>query len=238
MAPLAKTMALCCVVLAASTTILAAPDSTAAVPRRVYDRHFESDPMVEPPKKQKHRKQQHRLPPRGNATSPLRELQRHQSAHQMMQDEDKGDFASSYSSGRDQFGDQRKISYTDKIRQLNAKLKDPFYASTTFYSGAISAGDVLGISCDFEGPCAWQWNATGGFEVLSGEDVLAANASRGHRLRGPTQDADNSTQGGLSSSPLFCALFRGRGWEGNGAPTQNRISHIVFRRDRYFSDAT
>lgn len=197
MAPLARTMALCCVVLAASTTILAAPESTEAVPRRVYDRHFEVDPVLEPPKKQKHRKgQQHRLPPRSNATNPIRELQRHQSAHQMMQDDEKGDYASPYSGGRHQYGDQHKISYTDKIRQLKTKLKEPSYASATVVSGAVSASDVLGVSCDFEGPCAWQWNATGGFEVLTGDDVLAINSSKGYKLKGPAHDADNNTQGG------------------------------------------
>ncbi|XP_077284525.1 anaplastic lymphoma kinase isoform X2 [Arctopsyche grandis] len=118
---------------------------------------------------------------------------------QMMQDdqhEDKGDLATSLS-GDGQY-DHSIISFNDKIRQLNTKLNNPIYSGTVNGAVTPSATDVLGISCNFESPCAWQWNVTGpsgGFEVASADDVANLNSTKDYALRGPTFDADNNTGG-------------------------------------------
>lgn len=107
----------------------------------------------------------------------------------------KGEFVNSYDSGQH---DQSHINYSDKIRQLNRKLSDPFYAKTLNSMGVASASEILGISCDFEKPCAWHWNMTadgGGFEITSPADILNQNSSKNFLLRGPDTDADFSENG-------------------------------------------
>lgn len=107
----------------------------------------------------------------------------------------KGEFVNSYNTGQH---DQSHINYSDKIRQLNRKLSDPFYAKTLNSMGVASASEVLGISCDFEKPCAWHWNMTadgGGFEITSPADILNQNSSKNFLLRGPDTDADFSENG-------------------------------------------
>ena len=46
--------------------------------------------------------------------------------------------------------------------------------------------DIFPTSCDFEVPCAWQWNDTiqNGFRLVTGQEVGQ-----------PSSDASNNTQG-------------------------------------------
>lgn len=62
--------------------------------------------------------------------------------------------------------------------------------------------DVLGVTCNFETKCAWEWDeiVVDGFQVVTGANLTESN--RTGMMPGPSADMKNDANG-KSTYPLF-----------------------------------
>ncbi|XP_002006595.2 ALK tyrosine kinase receptor [Drosophila mojavensis] len=94
-------------------------------------------------------------------------------------------------------GDMDQI---DPIQQIKERIRDTApkpntYAPHTESTPSTEIEDLLGVKCNFETPCAWEWteNLPDGFQVISGTELAKKNLTG--LMPGPVADSIDDANG-------------------------------------------